>query len=161
MEGGYGRGQSGKWYKILSFYIFFLDKQHLIYIICVMNLKTLSFHRQKVSLLIRKRARFERIAMGRSSMVAASFMPRKLRPEGPLMYYLSASIQGESRHRYVRKGEVPYWRKRALTWREFMKAMASWVKVNREIEKELREMGRLRCEPLPGGGKGGRRTDSI
>lgn len=30
---------------------------------------------------------------------------------------------------------------------------ASWVKVNREIEKELREIGRLRCEPLPGGGR--------
>ena len=96
--------------------------------------------------------------MGRGPMVAASFMPRRLRPGGPVVYYLSASIQGESRHRYVRKGEVPYWRKRALTWRGFMKAMASWVKVNREIEKELREIGRLRCEPLPGGGGGGRRT---
>ena len=94
-------------------------------------------------------------------MVAASFMPRKLRPGGSVVYYLSASIQGESRHRYVRKGEVSYWRKRALAWRGFMKAMASWVKVNREIEKEFREIGRLRCELLPGGGKGGRRTDSI
>ncbi len=126
-----------------------------------MNLKTLSFHRQKVSLLIRKRAGFERAAMGRSPMVAASFMPRKLRPGGPVVYYLSASIQGESRHRYVRKGEVQYWRKRALAWRGFMKAMASWVKVNREIEKGLREIGRLRCESLPGGGKSGRRTDSV
>jgi hypothetical protein len=78
-----------------------------------------------------------------------------------MVYYLSASIQGESRHRYVRKGEIQYWRKRALAWRGFMKAMASWGKVNREIEKELREIGRLRCEPLPGGGKGGRRTDPV
>jgi hypothetical protein len=80
------------------------------------------------------------------------------------VYYLSASIQGESRHRYVRKGEVPYWRKRATVWRSFIKAMASWVKVNREIEKELREIGRWRCEPLPGGGEDGRkprRTDPI
>jgi hypothetical protein len=126
-----------------------------------MNLNSLSSHRKKVGLLIRKRARFERIALGRSPMVAASFMPRKLRPGGPVVYYLSASIRGESRHRYVRKGEVPYWRRRALAWRGFMKAMASWVKVNREIEKELREIGRLRCEPLPGGGKGGRRTNPI
>jgi hypothetical protein len=125
------------------------------------NLKGLSFHRQKVSLLVRKRGQFERVAMGRSAMVAASFMPRRLRPGAPVVYYLSASIQGESRHRYVRKGEVQYWRKRARAWRRFMKAMASWVKVNREIEKELREIGRLRCEPLPGGGKGGRRTDPI
>ena len=103
---------------------------------------------------MRKRAWFERIAMGRSPMVAASFMPRRLRPGGPLVYYLSASVQGESRHRYVRKGEVEYWRKRALSWRKFMKAMASWVKVNKEIEKELREIGRLRCEALPGGKRG-------
>ncbi len=126
-----------------------------------MDLKALSFHRQKVGNLMRKRARFERIAMGRSPMVAASFMPRRLRAGGPVLYYLSASIQGESRHRYVRKEEVSYWRKRALAWRQFIRAMASWVKVNREIERELREIGRLRCEPLPGGGKGGRGTDSI
>ena len=118
-----------------------------------MNLKSLSFRRKKVSLLIRKRGRLERIAMGRAPMVAASFMPRRLRAGGPEMYYLSASIQGESRHRYVRKVEVGYWRKRALAWRRYMRAMASWVKVNREIEKELREIGRLRCEPLPGGGR--------
>lgn len=126
-----------------------------------MNLRTLSTHRQKVNLLIRKRARFERIAMGRSPMVAASFIPRRLRPGGSRVYYLSASIGGESRHRYVRKGEVAYWRERALAWRGFMKAMASWVKVNREIEKEFREIGRWRCEPLPGGGRSGRGTDSI
>lgn len=126
-----------------------------------MNLNSLSFHRKRVSLLVRKRARFERIAMGRTPMVAASFMPRRLRPGGPVVYYLSASIGGESRHRYVRKGEVSYWRKRALAWRQFMKAMASWVKVNREIEKELREIGRLRCEALPGGSRGGHRTDPI
>jgi hypothetical protein len=119
-----------------------------------MNLKALSFRRKKVSLLIWKRAQLERIAMGRTPMVAASFMPRRLRPGGPVVHYLSASIQGESRHRYVRKGEVEYWRKRATAWRRFMKAMAFWVKMNKEIEKELREIGRLRCEPLPGGKRG-------
>jgi hypothetical protein len=119
-----------------------------------MYLRTLSFGRKEVGLLARKRAQFERIAMGRSPMVAASFMPRKLSPGGPLVYYLSASVQGESRHRYVRKGEVAYWRKRALSWRKFTRAMASWVKVNKEIERELREIGRLRCEALPGGKRG-------
>jgi kynureninase len=84
-------------------------------------------------------------------MVAASFMPRRFRSDGPVVYYLSASIKGESRHRYIRKGEVEYWRKRASAWRRFMKAMVSWVKVSKEIEKELREIGRLRCEALPGG----------
>ncbi|MGD0915603.1 MAG: hypothetical protein ABSB22_04000 [Thermodesulfobacteriota bacterium] len=83
-------------------------------------------------------------------------MPRRLRPGGPLVYYLSASVQRESRHRYVRKGEVEYWRKRALAWWRFMKAMAAWVKVSRETEKELRKIGGPKCEPLPGGKRGGR-----
>ncbi len=74
-----------------------------------------------------------------------------------MVYYLSASIRGESRHRYIRKGEVEYWRRRASSWKRVIQAMASWVEVNKEIERELREIGRLRCEPLPGGrptGKG-------
>ena len=118
-----------------------------------MNLEKLSFHRKKIQILRRKRNRLEAIGMGRTPMVAASFMPRRPRPSGPVVYYLSASIRGESRHRYVRKEEVGYWRRRALAWRGFVKAMASWVKVNKEIEKELREIGRLRCEALPGGGR--------
>ena len=89
--------------------------------------------------------------MGRSAMVPASLIPRRFRPGAPVVYYLSASIQGESRHRYVRKGEVAYWRQRAGAWQRFQKAMASWVKVSKEIEKELRQIGRLRCEALPGG----------
>ena len=112
-----------------------------------MDLKEISIRRKKVQMLCRKRKGLERIAMGREPMVAASFMPRRLRPGGLEVYYLSASIQGSSRHRYVRKAEVRYWRKRALSWRAFMKAIASWVKLNREI-------GRLRCEPLPGGRQG-------
>jgi hypothetical protein len=116
-----------------------------------MNLKMISLHRKKIQILTGKRNRLERIAMGRSPMVAASFIPRRIRPGGPAVYYLSASIKGESRHRYIRKGQVEYWRKRAFAWRRFMKAMASWVKVSKEIEKGLREIGRLRCEGLPGG----------
>ena len=126
-----------------------------------MNLKLLSSHRKKANLLMRKRRQLERIAMGRAPMVAASFMARRLKPGGPLAHYLSASIEGESRHRYVRRAEVDCWRKRAMAWQAFIKAMASWVKVNREIEEELREIGRLRCDPLPGGSKGGRRTDPL
>jgi len=97
--------------------------------------------------------------MGSSPMVAASFMGRRPRAEAPEVYYLSASIAGQSRHRYVRKGEVQYWRKRASAWKEYIKAMALWVKINVEIERGLREIGRLRCEELPvgrkpGGGRG-------
>lgn len=132
---------------------FFLDKYHLMYIIGVMNLREISIHRKKVSILKGKRERLERIAIGRSPMVPASFMPRRLRPGAPVVYYLSATIDGKSRHRYIRKGEVEYWRKRAYAWRRFIKAIALWVKVNKEIEEGLREIGRLRCEELPGGGR--------
>ena len=118
-----------------------------------MNLKRLSFHRQKVYHLTTQRDRLERIVLGRSAMVPASLIPRRFRPGGPVVYYLSASIRGESRHRYVRKGEVAYWRQRARAWQRFQKAMAAWVKVSKEIEKELRQIGRVRCEPLPGGGR--------
>lgn len=116
-----------------------------------MRLKQLSLRRKKVYLLKGKRNQWERIALGRSPLVSASLLARRLRPGAPIAYYLSASIQGESRHRYVRRGEVDYYRQRAQAWQKFQKAMASWVKVNKEIEKELRQIGRLRCEPLPGG----------
>ena len=122
-----------------------------------MGLKKISSYRKKVDVLRRKRNHLERILMGRSSMVAGSFIPRRFRPGAPVVYYLSASIGGESRHRYVRKEEVGYWRQRAAAWKKFIQAMAAWVKANKEIEKALRKIGRLRCEPLPGGrptGKG-------
>lgn len=116
-----------------------------------MNLKKISMHRKRIAVLKKKRDELEKIVMRRAPMVAASFMPRRLRKGGPLVYYLSASIEGKSRHRYIRKEEVEYWRKRAMEWRKFIKAMSLWVKVNKEIEKRLREIGRLRCEELPKG----------
>ena len=116
-----------------------------------MNLKQLSLLRKKVRLLKGKRSQWERIVLGRLPMVPASLLARRLRPGAPVVYYLSASIQGASRHRYVRRGEVDYYRQRSQAWQKFEKAMASWVKVNKEIEKGLRQIGRLRCEPLPGG----------
>ena len=122
-----------------------------------MNLKEISSYRKKVDVLRRKRSHLERTLMGRSSMVAGSFIPRRFRPGAPVVYYLSASIRGESRQQYVRKEEVGYWRQRAAAWKKFLQAMAAWVKVSKEMEKALRKIGRLRCEPLPGGqptGKG-------
>lgn len=116
-----------------------------------MDLRQLSLLRKKIHLLKGQRNRLERIAQGRSSMVPASLLARRFRPGAPVAYYLSASIEGESRHRYVRRGEVDYYRQRAQAWQKFQKAMASWVKVSKEMEKALRQIGRLRCEPLPGG----------
>jgi hypothetical protein len=50
---------------------------------------------------------------------------------------------------------VDYYRQRSQAWQRFQKAMASWVKVNQEVEKALRQIGRLRCEALPGGRRAG------
>ena len=122
-----------------------------------MDLKKISSCRKKVDVLRRKRNQLERILMGRSSVVAGSFIPRRFKPGGPVVYYLSASIGGESRHRYVRKEEVGYWRQRAAAWKKFIQAMAAWVRTNKEIEKAVRKIGRLRCEPLPGGPSTGKR----
>jgi len=124
-----------------------------------MNLKQLSLLRKKIHLLKGQRNQWERIVLGRSPMVPASLLVRRLRAGAPAVYYLSGSIQGESRHRYVRRGEVGYYRSRAQAWKKFQQAMASWVKVNKEVEKALRQLGRLRCEPLPGGGGRGKKEE--
>jgi hypothetical protein len=116
-----------------------------------MDLKQLSLLRKKIHLLKVKRNQLERIALGRSAMVPASLLARRFRPGAPVAYYLSASIHGESRHRYVRRAEVGYYCQRSQAWQKFQKAIASWVKMNREMEKALRQIGRLRCESLPGG----------
>lgn len=113
--------------------------------------------RESVKMLREKRSKLERKATKGHPMVAASFLARRLKADGPNVYYLSASIDGESRHRYVRKKEAGYWRKRALQWREFSQAMTSLVEVNKQIGQALRALGRLRCERLPGGDKKGRR----
>jgi hypothetical protein len=48
----------------------------------------------------------------------------------------------------VRKAEVDYFRRRAAAWREYVNAMAEWVRTNKEIEQLLRILGKGRCEKL-------------
>lgn len=100
--------------------------------------------RIKIKKRIRERARIESELLENTRMAAASFC---IRPDG--MYYLSASINGESRHRYVRQEEKEHWEKLCIKWRHFSEAIARWVKVSIEIEGLLRKLGRSRLEPLP------------
>lgn len=104
--------------------------------------------RQLVNNCRQECAQQEDIAMGRKPMVAGAFIRRE---NGAC--YLSASIKGESRHRYVRKAEQEYWEQRAREWRRYGRAMAGWVKVKKGVEEMLREIGRLRCEELPKGNR--------
>lgn len=100
--------------------------------------------RIKIKRRIRERARIESELLENTRMTAASFC---IRPNG--MYYLSASINGESRHRYVRQGEKGHWEKLCIKWRHFSEAIARWVKLSKELEQLLRELGRSRLETLP------------
>jgi len=110
----------------------------------------LSELKKDVYVLRGRRKEYERIMMREGPMVAASLLCRKIGDTGREMYVLSGSANGESVHRYVRKGEIGEWRIRAENWRKFSRAMIEWVKTGKEIEKKLREIGRKRCERMPG-----------
>jgi hypothetical protein len=81
-------------------------------------------------------------------MVAGSLYARRLSSEGAPAYYLSIPTPQNSWQRYVRKDELDYFRRRAEHWREYVNAMADWVRVNRKIEQRLRALGKGRCEKL-------------
>jgi len=117
-----------------------------------MNKRQLSTMRKRVNELVSERTACEHRAMDSTPMVAASFLERTFRSGQPKPYcYLSASIDGESRHRYVPAAQASTWRRRAERWQQFSQAMARWVKVNREIEALLRTLGERRCVALPQG----------
>lgn len=109
--------------------------------------------RQKIRLLGGRRFTLERIAMGFVPMLQASLLERRFRRNGPAAYYLSIPHpQTTSRHRYVRKADVEMIRRQTDAWREFSRAMAEWVRVNREIEQLLRRIGEGRCRKIDLGG---------
>jgi len=109
------------------------------------ELSTLS---QTIKTLIRERNQLERLLLKQESMIAASFYKKK---NGAC--YLSTSINGESRHRYVRKSDEKQIKKQALEWRKFSQTISKWSKINQTLEQNIRIIGQLRCEPLPGGKK--------
>jgi len=117
-----------------------------------MNKRQLSALRKRLHQLMDERAGYEQTAMDSGPMVAASLLERTFRPDQPQPYcYLSASVNGKSRQRYVPLAQAHTWRRRAERWQHFSQAMAGWVKVNRDIETILRSLGRGRCVPLPQG----------
>jgi hypothetical protein len=105
--------------------------------------------RQKVRQLKARRTTLEHIAMGHQAMVGASLIERHFRHTKSISYFLSIPTpENVAWHRYVRKNELDYFRRRADAWREFVHAMAEWVTVNKEIERSLRQLGKGRCEKL-------------
>ena len=87
--------------------------------------------------------------MDHQPMVQASLIERRFRHTQSIGYSLSIPTpENVAWHRYVRKDELDYFRRRAGAWREFAHAMAEWVPLNKEIERLLRKLGKGRCEKL-------------
>ena len=107
----------------------------------------LSKTRQRVRALKARRNVLEHVAMAHNPMVAASFIERRFKT-GQTAYFLSIPTPQNSWHSYVRKADVDHYRRRAAAWREYVNAMAEWVRTNREIEQLLRRLGKGRCEKL-------------
>ena len=86
--------------------------------------------------------------MAHHPMVAGSFITRRFRQTGQIAHFLSIPTPQNSWHRYVRKDEVDYFRRRASAWSEFVNGMAEWVRINKEVERLLRKLGKGRCEKV-------------
>jgi len=108
----------------------------------------LAKRRQRIRELKGRRNTLERVAMKHHLMVAASLLERHFRPGGPAAYYLSVPSPRTSRHRYVRKAGVERIRRETSAWRQFSQTVAEWVRVNKAIERLLREIGKGRCRDI-------------
>ena len=113
-----------------------------------MNRRCLSLRRQRYYVLRGRRNALERIILGFRPMVAASLIPRRPRPGGPIAHYLSIHTPNNSRHLYVRKSELERFRSRTEAYRKCIHAIAEWVQVNKAMERELRAIRKLRCEKV-------------
>lgn len=104
--------------------------------------------RQQARELKARRSVLEHLAMQHNEMMAAYLLERRLRPGAPAAYYMSVPTPRGSRHLYVRKTAVEEARRQTTGWREFSHGMAEWVRINRRIERLLREIGRGRCRKI-------------
>lgn len=101
--------------------------------------------RQEFRALKARRTALEYVCMKPHPMVAASLLERRFRVGAPPAYYLSIPGPETSRHRYVRKADVEMMRRQTGAWREFSRAIAEIVDIDRQIERLLRRIGKGRC----------------
>ena len=103
--------------------------------------------RQRVDRLFAQRQKLERTLLRqRHGMLDACLVARGGLAGGKVRktpaFYLSRKVQGKTKLTYVRKEELPAVRRQTDRWRQFSCALAEWVKVNEEIEKLLRALGK-------------------
>jgi len=104
--------------------------------------------RQEIRILKLRRNVLEHVAMQNNQMMAAYLLERRLRPNGPPAHYISVPTPQGSRHLYVRKAAVEGVRRQTDAWREFGRAMAEWARIDKKIERLLRQVGAGRCRKI-------------
>lgn len=104
--------------------------------------------RQRLCALRARRSTLENVAMAPEPMVQASLVRRRFRGGEAVCHYLSIPAPGGAWHRYVRKDDLGYFRRRAERWRECVHALAEWVRIDKEVERLLRQIAKGRCEKL-------------
>ena len=113
-----------------------------------MTKQTISALRQRIHDNRLIRARLENIIMQHRHMVAGSLIRRELGPTKTEAYYLSIPTRANSWHMYVRRDELERYREKAKAWREYIHSIAEWVRINKKIEQDLRNIGKGRCEKI-------------
>ena len=102
--------------------------------------------RRHIASARRKRLRLEEDILRRRMMLDACLVERVALAGGKQRktpaYYLSRKAEGKTKLIYVRKDELARVRKATEAWRAFSAGMTEWVKVTRELERLMRELGR-------------------
>jgi len=106
--------------------------------------------RQLISTKLKERHFIERSLLKHREMIAGCLIARYLgsskeKRKTP-SYYLSGKVSGKTVLRHVKKEDLEHVRKRAEAWREFSISIARWRKLNNEIERLFRKLGRAQSE---------------
>jgi hypothetical protein len=106
--------------------------------------------RQLISKKLKERQFIEQSLLKHREMIAACLIARHLgssreKRKTP-SYYLSGKVFGKTVLRHVKKENLEHIRKRAAAWREFSSSIAGWRKLNNEIEKLFRKLGKVQSE---------------
>lgn len=114
---------------------------------------TISGVRKTIGALRAKRKKLEAGLLRSRRMLDACLIERYALAGGKRRrspaYYLSRKVGGKTKLTYVQKAERARVRRATEAWREFSSAMAQWVKVNRQLEGGLRQLGRVQVVSSP------------
>ena len=114
--------------------------------------------RQEIYRLRKQRDRIENALLQKKRMIRASFLIRYLGTKSAKRrkpaYYLSSRREGKTILHYVSAKGHQKIRAKADAWGEYVKLVAEWVKLSRQIEKCFRQLGEAQAV-LPGKQRGG------